>query len=152
MVECDKIAIENLLSFLKGAYMKIILCIDERRGMMFNQRRQSRDRVLIDDMLAYIGDETLCISPYSSSLFEGKTNVRVVKSFSKANAYTYCFIEDADPCALAENVDEVVLYHWNRHYPADRYFQMDLRDFTLTETVEFAGSSHEKITREVWKK
>ena len=88
MVECDKIAIENLLSFLKGAYMKIILCIDERRGMMFNQRRQSRDRVLIDDMLAYIGDETLCISPYSSSLFEGKTNVRVVKSFSKANAYT----------------------------------------------------------------
>lgn len=132
--------------------MKIILCIDERRGMMFNHRRQSRDRVLIDDMLAYIKNTPLCISPYSSQLFEGKKNVHVIKSFANVDSLAYCFIEDADPCAFAEQVDEIVLYHWNRHYPADRYFQMDLCNFTLTDTVEFVGSSHEKITREVWKK
>ena len=30
--------------------MKLIVCIDEKKGMMFNHRRQSQDRVLRDDI------------------------------------------------------------------------------------------------------
>ena len=43
---------------------------------------------------------------------------------------------------------QVVLYKWNRVYPADQYFAMDLSGWKLVETVEFPGSSHEKITEE----
>ena len=45
-------------------------------------------------------------------------------------------------------VDSVILYKWNRVYPADQYFAMDLSGWKLVETVEFPGSSHEKITEE----
>ena len=52
--------------------MKLIVCLDERKGMMFNNRRQSRDRVLIDNMIKMVGDDKLYIAPYSESLFENK--------------------------------------------------------------------------------
>ena len=31
--------------------MKLIVCLDDKNGMMFNKRRQSRDRVLIENVL-----------------------------------------------------------------------------------------------------
>ena len=30
--------------------MKLIVCLDDNNGMMFNKRRQSRDRVLIENV------------------------------------------------------------------------------------------------------
>ena len=50
------------------------------------------------------------------------------------------------------NIESVVLYKWNRVYPADQYFTMDLSDWKLVETAEFAGSSHEKITEESYER
>jgi len=48
----------------------------------------------------------------------------------------------------------VVCYRWNRHYPADQYFDIDLSamGFALSESEDFPGKSHEKITREVYVK
>lgn len=55
----------------------------------------------------------------------------------------------AKTCFLIQTqVDSVILYKWNRVYPADQYFAMDLSGWKLVETVEFPGSSHEKITEE----
>ena len=31
--------------------MKVIVCVDDNNGMMFNNRRQSRDRILIEDVV-----------------------------------------------------------------------------------------------------
>ena len=42
----------------------------------------------------------------------------------------------------------MILCHWNRDYPADMYFKMDLGSWKLAETQEYTGSSHEKITEE----
>ena len=47
-----------------------------------------------------------------------------------------------------ERIGEIYLYRWNRDYPADVYFPVDLSVWKCVETKEFAGSSHEKITRE----
>ena len=35
--------------------MKIIVCLDDYGGMLFNSRRQSRDRMLIDDIMMDLG-------------------------------------------------------------------------------------------------
>ena len=43
---------------------------------------------------------------------------------------------------------EIILYKWNRVYPADFRFEVDLSSWKLEESEEFAGLSHEKITRE----
>ena len=73
--------------------MKLIVCLDERKGMMFNNRRQSRDRVLIDNMIEMIGDDKLYIAPYSESLFENKEiKLKVKKNPLKAADEGWCFI------------------------------------------------------------
>ena len=43
------------------------------------------------------------------------------------------------------------MFRWNRDYPADTYFDLSLESgWTRTETSEFAGSSHETITKEIY--
>ena len=37
--------------------MNVIICIDENSGVMFNNRRQSRDEGLVKKLLSHIGDK-----------------------------------------------------------------------------------------------
>ena len=133
--------------------MKLIFCLDDRGGMMFNQRRQSQDRVLRARILDYIGGSRLFMSEYSAKQFEKSDNIVVSdKYLKKANANDFCFIEDGDFCF--DEADEIIIYRWNRHYPADKYFDADVRSlgFELYSSEDFIGSSHEKITEEKYKK
>ena len=133
--------------------MKLIVCLDERRGMAFNHRRQSRDRVLIEDLLRTVGEARLFAAPYSASLFEGKPLNLVVSEdpMQDAENSDFCFLELASP-ATDETISELILYHWNRHYPSDTPFLLDMSSYSLISSIDFAGSSHDKITKEVWKK
>ena len=56
------------------------------------------------------------------------------------------------PLAVLAEAEEVVLYHWNRTYPSDRRFPLPLAGWTLARREEFSGSSHEKITKEVYRR
>ena len=47
-------------------------------------------------------------------------------------------------------IESVILYKWNRRYPSDTKFDLDLNGWTLISTTDFPGSSHEKITEEVY--
>jgi hypothetical protein len=135
--------------------MTLIVCLDDRLGMMFNRRRQSRDRVLIDELMTHVGKRRLVISPYSAPLFpnaDSAPNLIVSDApWSEAKEDDVVFAEDIDPVAAWDRLTEVVIYRWNRAYPADRHFKGDLTKLRLCETKEFVGSSHEKITKEVWK-
>ena len=126
--------------------MKLIVCLDDKNGMMFNKRRQSRDRVLIENVLELCKGEKLYTNEYSSKLFPEKS-VEVIEEFSKIEE-GYCFAENFT--VNEENIEEIIVYKWNRLYPADTYFNIDLAGWNLTETVDFEGSSHEKITREIY--
>ena len=61
-----------------------------------------------------------------------------------------CFLEDENINLYKEKINELIIYKWNRKYPADFVFEMP-EGFVLTETAEFQGSSHEKITKEIYK-
>ena len=50
------------------------------------------------------------------------------------------------PCV--DRLDRLIVYRWNRHYPSDVRFPLELADFTLQSSTEFRGSSHDLITRE----
>jgi len=132
--------------------MKIIACLDERRGMMFNNRRQSRDRVLIEDVVRDLNGERLYMAPYSKSLFEGFDVKLKIKDnpLIAAKGNSVCFIESISLADYKDEIDTVVLYHWNRHYPCDFYFDLDMEGYKLESTTDFVGSSHEKITKEVY--
>ena len=57
--------------------MKLILCVDDKGGLAFNHRRQSRDRVLNERILMHCGMHRLWISPYTAKLFGEDTAVRL---------------------------------------------------------------------------
>ncbi len=126
--------------------MKLIVCLDDNNGMMFNSRRQSRDRVLIENILEYCKGEKLYVNEYSSKLFP-ENSVEICENLEKLEK-GYFFAENILP--NEESVEEIIVYKWNRVYPADVHFNIDLGNWKLTETVDFEGSSHEKITREIY--
>ncbi|MCI8638895.1 MAG: ribonuclease Z [Coprococcus sp.] len=134
--------------------MIIIACVDDKNGMMFYGRRQSRDRVLIEDILLECTGKKLRMAPYSYALFEKETDAGILVSedfLAAACGEDYCFVENGDAMAdHLEKVRAVLLYRWNRVYPADVYFPLNLADGSWEQKAreEFQGSSHEKITRE----
>ena len=129
--------------------MHLILCIDERNGMSFAGRRQSRDRQLLEDILALVGDACLWMSPYSGAMFGPGPNIRVAEDYlTLAGEGEYCFCERELP---EGNIESIILYRWNRRYPADLYLPQELLDSRLpVQAREFSGHSHETITREVY--
>ena len=52
--------------------MKIIVCVDLNNGMLFNSRRQSRDRTVIEYIYNFVGEKKLWITEFSKDLFEGR--------------------------------------------------------------------------------
>ena len=128
--------------------MKLIVCLDDNNGMMFNKRRQSRDRVLIENVLELCKDEKIYTNEYSGKLFP-EDSVEIFGDIEDVGN-AYCFAEDFT--VNEEYVDEIIVYKWNRLYPADTYFNIDLENWSLTETIDFEGSSHEKITREIYRR
>ena len=135
--------------------MKIIVCLDDRGGMLFGGRRQSKDRVLREDLIKLTEDHVLWMDAYSFNQFsEDAKNIRVNEAFlSHAGSDDFCFVERADISPYADRVNGVILYRWNRVYPADTHFFTELFSdkWHLLSSDEFAGSSHEKITREVYR-
>ena len=137
--------------------MIIIACVDKRNGMMFNCRRQSRDSAVCGDILRECGGKKLYMNAYSGKLFGDveEKNIRISEDFLKeAEEEDFCFIEDIQISGFENKIRTVILYQWNRRYPADRYFLLDLSDgsWELQRTEELKGSSHEKITKEVYER
>lgn len=134
--------------------MTIVICLDEQRGMMFNGRRQSRDRVLIADLVAYADGRRIVLSPYSAPLFENTGAALLVsdKPCDAAADGDVCFLELPPEKAALRRARRLIIYRWNKRYPADVRLDADLSAFRLLETTAFEGTSHEKITREVFTK
>ena len=135
--------------------MNIIVCIDDEFGMLFNHRRQSRDRLLRERILMLTKWTKLWMNLYSVKQFEEECaeNIIVDEDFlHNAENGDYCFVETEDITKYISKIEKIVLYRWNRRYPSDFKFALDLSDWTMESTFEFAGSSHEKITEEIYRK
>lgn len=126
------------------------LCLDNRDGLSFNHRRLSRDRAQQEDLLALARESSLWIAPCSAALFAwAEDHVTVSEELlDLAGPGELCFLEDRLPDP--GNLEGLVLYRWNRDYPADVHFPSVPEDFVLTERLEFPGVSHAVITRETY--
>lgn len=131
--------------------MKVIICLDDNGGMLFNNRRQSCDKEVLKDIFNNLEGEKLYISPFSQKLFaEYGENIVVDEDFlTKASESDVCFVEN-EPLKNASGINEITVYKWNRVYPSDFKCDVDFSNYTLTERVDFKGFSHEKITKEIY--
>lgn len=138
--------------------MILIAAIDNHGGMLFHDRRQSRDRILCARILELSAGKRLWIHPYSAGLFVTGSNaaqIQIDASFlEKAAPGDYCLIENVSASPYQEAVEKIILFKWNRSYPADFYFDIPVNDggWTLSFTEDFAGSSHENITVEIYER
>lgn len=133
--------------------MTVIVCLDNANGMMFNHRRQSRNANVVKDILNTIKGTSLLIAPYSEPLFsQAECSVSISDSFlTDADANDYCFVENTSVAKFKEKISKLIIYKWNRDYPSDFYFDIDYaNDYKLETTLDFVGTSHEKITKEVY--
>ena len=128
--------------------MTIIACVDVRRGMAFNGRRQSRDSVVYKDIARIADGEKIGMDERSEMLF-ADTDARIVTG-RRAEKQDIYFLEFASTCSCAPKADRIILYHWNRHYPADMHFEVPMDGFKFESAEDIIGTSHEKITREVY--
>ena len=132
--------------------MKLIFCIDDRNGLSFNKRRQSRDRNVIEDILNITHSTLLGISSYSEPLFEGK-DVKTVSDFNEAlltcDAY---FAENEVTEEMLEKADSLTIYFWNRAYPGDSFVSIDEGIWKMEREREFKGNSHDRITVREYRK
>lgn len=137
--------------------MIIIITLDDKNGMLFNNRRQSRDKAVMEDIASHLQGKPIRISAYSELLFKD-TDINYTvccgDPMSKAGQGEYCFMEEAIPEEHLPNMESFIIYHWNRLYPSDVRFDIDLEKngYRHLSTKEFMGNSHEKITKEVWVK
>lgn len=126
--------------------MKLIVCVENSGGMLFNNRRLSRDSKVTEDILSCCKDR-LFFTDFSSSLFNG--DGKTVSSPEAVPREGYFFIENILPSSLLEMTEGIVIYRWNRDYPHDLSFDIDLSEFTMAAPAsEISGTSHEKITKE----
>ncbi|MBQ3180464.1 MAG: ribonuclease Z [Firmicutes bacterium] len=134
--------------------MEVIICLDDKGGMLFNGRRQSRDRALVEDVLQHCAGRRLLIGRFSAALFpdDAADIVPDEELLTLAGDTDVCFVEAADPAAAAGRIERLTVYRWNRVYPADSYCDIDLTGWRLAETADFVGTSHDKITREVYER
>ena len=124
---------------------------------MFNHRRQSRDRAVVQMILDMTTGAALCIIEYSAPLFTefAAPQIQVDAQFlDKAGPADYCLVENVDVSPYLPFIEKSILFHWNRSYPSDMKFpiKLDGGKWRLISTNEFPGSSHEKITMEVYAK
>lgn len=134
--------------------MNAIICIDDNNGMLFNKRRQSRDSRVLQNITTLTS--SIWISPFSERMFdeaqkELSFDLHIDVDFlKKAGAGEYCFVENQALLPFENKLEQVILYKWNRNYPSDFKLDLNLCEWECVQTEEFAGTSHEKITREIY--
>lgn len=125
--------------------MTVIICVDNNGGILFNGKRQSKDRIFRKYLLDIVEKKNsrIAMLPYTYSQFkedEGKELTDVKEEFSFDE--DYIFLERAIPI-LWEKVNNLILCCWNRDYPADEYFNLPIGvECILRNTEEIVSDSH----------
>ena len=132
--------------------MTLILCADDRGGLAFHRRRQSRDRTVCADLMSDGAGRLIWMEPYSRPLFpEAAPNLRTAaQPWTQAGPEDLCFLERADPAPALERAEALIVYRWNRHYPSDLRISLPPQGWSLATQREFPGYSHDTITKEVY--
>lgn len=135
--------------------MVIIVCLDDKKGMMFNHRRQSRDQAVTERIRKICMGKKLWMNPYSDKLYGNLEGIELAVNpdfLSMAGDGEFCLAESEGLAAFVEDIEQIIVFWWNRTYPADIYLDLDLSQWDRKEQNEFPGTSHEKITVEIYER
>lgn len=126
--------------------MNIIICTDKNNGISFNNRRVSKDKVVITEISKLIGKQKLYIKKKSLDLFDSY-KIILVDNLENIPKDAFYFSEESD---FLNKADKLYVFNWNRYYPADTY--INLTNFNKISQKQIKGKSHDKITLTIYSK
>ncbi|MCR5718894.1 MAG: hypothetical protein K6F80_07660 [Oscillospiraceae bacterium] len=139
--------------------MVLFVCADPENGVAFNSRRQTSDTAVYADLCAFAESNRCGIT---MTEYSRKAVARYLTKFQPLGLQHPIFTEepqgffselqDCGDFMSIEEYSEVVLYRWDHVYPADTYLQLDLHSLCKIDEQVLSGSSHEKITKETYRK
>lgn len=129
--------------------MILAVCVDNRMGLSFMGKRLSKDRTLREKLMTLSGGK-LRMSVYSGKQF-GLDVYTGADYLSGAREGDWVFAENTEYLDYADMIEQIVLFKWNRDYPADVFFSFPV-DWQMVSCEDFPGNSHETITMEVYRK
>lgn len=125
--------------------MTVIICVDNNGGILFNGKRQSKDRIFRKYLLDIVEKKNsrIAMTPYTYGQFQEdkrKELIDVKNTFSFDE--NYIFLEQSIPISW-EKVNNLILCCWNRDYPTDEYFNLPIGvECILRNTEEIVSDSH----------
>ena len=90
------------------------------------------------------------MSAYSAKQFDDPVYAGT-DYLSGAGVDDWCFVENGDYQEHADNIHRIILFRWNRAYPADLFFSFP-GDWRKVSEEDFPGNSHDQITMEVYER
>ena len=136
--------------------IEFVVCVEDRYGISFNKRLIGRDK-LIDEFLieSLDGSEVFVDDNYLK--YSKDNRFKLISEFdfnedSNKSITIYCTSENS--LAYLDRSEEIIIYYWNRAYPADLYLDYDFirTNYKLVEKIEeIEGSSH-ILAKEIWRK
>ena len=90
--------------------MNVAVCIDDNMGMLFNSRRQSRDRELIKNFVSLAGKNKIFINPYSQILFEEFDVTSDENMLDTATENDFCFVEKENILPYSSKINKLIIY------------------------------------------
>lgn len=133
--------------------MNIIIAVSNNNGLMFNNRRLSKDKVVREYINELADEYTVYMDKYSSKQFKEYINPHIIiddNFLEHMQDNEFCFIEDKDIQPYTDKIKSITLIHWNRDYPADKFFNISLKNFNKVFSIDVQGDSHDDITMEVY--
>ena len=115
---------------------------------VFNSRRCSKDKAVIEDIISCFG-ESIKVTEFSKELFIN-TDISVISSLDELNENDIFFFEDIPFSLISEKVDTLIVYRWDRVYPLGKALEIH-KNFKLISTEQISGNSHDVIIKEVYK-
>lgn len=134
--------------------MILIACVDQKNGMAFSGRRQTKDREVRRRILEEAYPGKIIMSPACAAQFQEDGQNRILcrtNPMGSAPEGSRCMIETEQASLYADRVEQIILYRWNTVYPADVYFDLPLEtEWDIISRFVFDGFSHPDIVQETF--
>lgn len=132
--------------------MNLISCVDNRLGILFNHRRVSQDKTIIENIEQWAKNIPLYVDSYSFELFQTAhlTQLHLNQHLPSRSLQGWQFIEQQNIDIPFQQGDQWMIYYFNRNYPSDHKLPIDLNhssNWSIIDVSPFVGQAHDKITR-----
>ena len=130
--------------------MKVIICVDDRGGVSYHGRRLSQDRLQRIDVIQRFASHGFCMKKETADLYHqiDKRCYQVIPAWKQVLSSDRWWVsEDIEFLQWLDQLEELVIYRWNRLYPSDKKLLLSLpvADWRCILHDSFVGSSHAKI-------